>query len=102
MAHPVSYMTEETLSGTRTLTVAEVTAYTIMSFDPGGAARNLDLPAEASCAGQILMISNEADDAEVITIRDDATATICTPTQNEAALLFCNGTKWFGLVGATS
>ena len=48
------------------------------------------------------MVSNEADAAEVLTIRNDAAATIVTPTQNEAALLWCDGTSWYGLVGATA
>ena len=69
MPHPFSVAAAETLTGTRTLTVAEVSAAHIFHFDPGGAGRNLDLPAAASCTGLVLFIANKADAAEVLTIR---------------------------------
>ncbi|HEU5085665.1 MAG TPA: hypothetical protein VFU14_20155 [Acidimicrobiales bacterium] len=96
MGHPFAIAAAETLSGTRTLTVAEVNEANIFSFDPGGAARNVDLPAEADCKGIVLFISNKADAAEVITIRDDAGGTVCTPTQNESAIVWCDGVTWDG------
>lgn len=96
MPHPFSVAAAETLTGARVLTLAEVQAAHMFSFDPGGAARNLDLPAEADCAGLILFISNKADAAEVITIRDDAGGTVCTPTQNESAIVWCDGVTWDG------
>jgi len=96
MGHPFSVKASETLTGHRTLTLAEVQASRIMSFDPGGAGRNLVLPAEADCAGLVLFISNTADAAEVLTIQDDTPATVCTPTQNEDAIVFCDGVKWYG------
>ena len=37
-----------------------------LAFDPGGGARNVDLPAEQSCTGVVIMISNKADAAEII------------------------------------
>ena len=92
----------ETLSGARVLTVAEVNQYQGFLFDPDGAGRNLDLPAEEACVGSLLFISNRADAAEVLTIRNDAGSTIATPTQNEACLVFCDGTSWCGFVGAQS
>lgn len=92
----------ETLTGTRTITVAEMERTQIFLFDPGGAARNLDLPAEEASKGAVLFISNRADAAEVITIRNDAGGTITTPTQNEASVLFCDGVSWCGLTGAQS
>lgn len=91
----------EALSADRVITLAELDRYQSFAFDPG-AARNVDLPAEAACAGSIVFISNEANAAEVITIRDDGGGTIVTPTQNEAAILWCDGTSWYGLVGASS
>jgi hypothetical protein len=102
MGHPFSVAATETLTGHRTLTVAEVNASAFMSFDPGGAGRNLILPAEASCAGIMLFISNQADAAEVITIQDDTPATVCTPTQNEDAIVWCDGVKWHGGTLASS
>ena len=101
MSHKFSATVVETLGDDRTLTQAEVDESTILSFDPA-AARTMTLPAEATSAGTILFISNEANDVEVITIEDDAAATVCTPGQNEAAIVFCDGVSWFGLVGASS
>lgn len=104
MAHPFSVATAETLAGTRTITEAELLNTTVFTFDPGGAGRNVDLPAAAAAyAGQIAVILNTADGSEVITIRNGSGgATICTPAQNESAFVFCNGTVWRGLVGASS
>ena len=92
----------ETLAADRVITAAEIERYQFFTFDPGGGARNLDLPAEASSRGAVLYVANAADAAEVITIRDDAAATICTPTQGETAVVFCDGTSWRGLVGAAT
>ena len=102
MPHPFSVTTVETLTGHRTLTQAEVNESTIWSFDPGGAARNLILPPEATSTGIVLFISNAADAAEVITIQDDTPATVCTPTQNEDAIVWCDGVSWFGGVVTAS
>ena len=96
MGHPFGIAAAETLTGHRTLTQAEVDAANIFSFDPGGSARNLILPAEANNAGVVLFISNKADGAEVITIQDDSPATVCTPTQNESAVVWCDGVTWDG------
>ena len=101
MGHPLGSNVLETLTGTRVLTQAEVDDNNIFTFDPDGA-RNLDLPAEADCAGIILFIHNAASGAEVITIRDDAAGTVCTPTQNESAIVACDGVSWRGLVGSAA
>jgi hypothetical protein len=101
-ANRFSVKKAETLTGARVITPAEVERYQAMAFDPGGAGRNVDLPAVASSAGVILMISNIADAAEILTIRNAAAATIVTPTQNEACLVWCDGVRWYGFVGAQS
>lgn len=101
-ANRFSVKANETLTGARVITPAEVERYQAMAFDPGGAGRNVDLPAVASSGGVLLFISNTADAAEILTIRDAAAATIVTPTQNEAALVWCDGVRWYGLVGAQS
>lgn len=95
--------TLETLTGTRTITAAEVEASSLFTMDPGGAGRSVVLPdaATANMAGQFVMIANAADAAEVLTISADS-ATICTPTQAETAVLFCTGVKWYGIAGANS
>ncbi len=102
MGHPFAVTVVETLAAHRTLTQAEVDESNMFSFDPGGSARNLILPAEATSAGIVLFINNTADAAEVITIQDDTPATVCTPTQNESAIVWCDGVSWFGLAGAAS
>lgn len=105
MAHPFAVQAAtkaasagETLTGTRVVTEAEVLATSIFTFDPGGAARNVDLPAPtATLAGQFVLIHNSADAAEIITIRNGpGGSTVCTPTQNEAAIVWCTGTIWRG------
>ncbi len=102
MGHPLGVNVLETLSANRTLTQAEVDDNNIFTFDPGGSARNLVLPAEADCAGIVLFIHNAADAAEVITIQDDTPATVCTPTQNESATVWCDGVSWRGQVGSAA
>ncbi len=89
----------ETLAAAKTLTTLSPT---LQFLDPGGAGRDINLPAEADSQGLVFIISNEADAAEVLTIKNDGGGTICTPTQNEAAIVFCNGTVWSGIVGVTS
>lgn len=91
----------ETLSADRVITVDEINKYQAFAFDPAGA-RNVDLPAEAASKGAVVFISNEANAAEIITVRDDGGATLATPTQNEAGVFWCDGTTWYGFVGASS
>jgi hypothetical protein len=93
--------TTETLSANKTFTVAELEQYNGFAIDPNGA-RDITLPAEAQCKGMLVMLSNEAGAAEVMTVKNDAGTTILTPTQNEGAILWCDGTAWYGIVGATS
>ncbi len=100
MGHPFGVAVLETLGANRTLTQAEVDVSNMFTFDPGGSARNLVLPAEADNAGLILFIHNAADATEVITIQDDTPATVVTPTEDESAIVWCDGVSWFGLVGA--
>jgi hypothetical protein len=69
-------------------------------LDPGGAGRTVTLPAEEESAGLMFVIANTADAAEILTIEDDASAAIATPTQNETAIVFCDGTSWVGIVGS--
>ena len=97
-----SARTAETLAGNRVITFDEVERYQAFAFDPGGAARNVDLPAEEVCAGVFLFISNTADAAEVLTVRNDAGGTVVTPTQAEACMVWCDGVRWYGMVGAQS
>ena len=101
MGHPYGFAVLETLTGTRVITQAEVDTTNVFTFDPDGN-RNLDLPAEADNAGIFLFIANAASGAEIITIRDDAGGTVCTPTLAESAFVWCDGVSWFGLVGSAA
>jgi|ETNvirnome_2_300_1030623.scaffolds.fasta_scaffold87985_2 glutamine synthetase len=89
----------ETLAANKTLTVSSSTA---QFLDPGGSARDVTLPAESDSDGLMFFISNEADGAEIISVKNDGGDTILTPTQNEACVVVCDGTSWSGMVGATS
>ncbi len=89
----------ETLTGDRVLTHDDTK---LQLIDPGGASRNLDLPAEEESAGLTFFIKNQADAAEDLTVRDDAAATVVTISQNEGAIVWCDGTTWVGLVGGNT
>ena len=97
MGHPYAVNNVETLTGTRTITQAEADENCIFIFDPDGA-RTMVLPPEATSTGYVLYISNAASGAEIITINDDATNLVASPTLNEDCILFCDGVSWFGLV----
>ena len=66
----------------------------IVKLDPGGAGRDVTLEAEAGAAGRFRMIVNSADNPEVLTVKNDAAVEISTPAQNQAALVYCDGTAW--------
>ena len=85
----------ETLAGTKILANESPM---IQFLDPGGVARNVDLPAEETSKGAMFIIVNRADAIEIITVRNDAAATIATPTQAETAVLVCDGIAWSGFV----
>ena len=85
-----------TLSANLTLTADSPT---LLFIDPNGG-RDLTLPAEANSDGLMFIIINRAGGAEILDIKDDSPATIVTPTQNEVALVFCDGTTWEGFVAS--
>ena len=68
----------------------------ILFVDPesSGASEDLTLPAEADCEGLVLFIANTG--GEGIVIKDDGTATIATLLTAEHAIVFCDGTSWYG------
>lgn len=72
----------------------------IQTLDPDGA-RTITLP--AANVPRVFFVSNQAGGAEVMTIQDPTgPTTIATPTQNEAAIVWSDGTTWHGIVGAES
>lgn len=66
-----------------------------LKVDPGGAARDVTLPAEATSNGLAFEITNAADAAEALTVKDDSGATIVTIAQNEKAEVHCDGSAWY-------
>lgn len=87
----------ETLSGAKTLVAGDAR---IQALDPDGSNRDVNLPAEASSRGLMFWIKNTAGGAEILTIKDDGGSTICTPTENETAIVYCDGTSWYGIVAS--
>ncbi len=71
-------------------------------LDPGGAGRNVDLPAEEESDGLMFVIVNRADAAEDLTVRNDAAGTVGTVSQNEIGIFVCNGVAWASCVGANT
>lgn len=65
-----------------------------LRIDPGGSARDVTLPAEATSKDLYFHIYNIADAAEALTVKDDGGSTIETVSQAEHAMVVCNGTAW--------
>lgn len=92
--------TSLTLTGTYALAA---NAPPLLILDPGGAARIVKLPASPKL-GQMHVLINSADAAEIITVQDSAGVGLtpaATPTQNEMAILiYCGATLgWRQMVG---
>ena len=67
----------------------------VQNIDPGGANRNVTLPAEGE-ANHLYLVYNSADAAENLVFKNDAAATIVTVGQNQYAIVFPDGTNWWG------
>ena len=82
----------ETLSGTRTLVVTDKK---IQWLDPGGADRDVPLPAEASSTNLMFIILNTADGAgEDLLVKNAAAATKATLGPGMMGMFSCDGTNW--------
>ena len=79
-----------TLSGTLTLTNAD--AY-IQFCDPGGADRQINLPAEGT-DNHPFWIYNSADAEESLTVKNDGGAVIGVLTKGKSALFVSSNTAW--------
>ena len=93
----------EVLSATRVLSFDEVERWQSVAFDCNGAARSLDLPAEELCAGAYLLITNATAATHVLTVRNDAAGTVAAipaATVNRSAKCWCDGVRWYSLLGA--
>lgn len=92
-------LSNQTLTGTYALAA---NAPPLLFLDPGGAARIVKMPPSPKL-GQMHIIVNTADAAEIITIQDAAAVALVppiTPTQNETAVLYWSGATlgWRGFV----
>lgn len=72
----------------------------LLFLDPGGAARNVTMPTAET--GLFFWIQNTADAAEDLVIKNPATTTIGTISQNEGAFVVSDGTNWFVTMVGTS
>lgn len=63
-------------------------------IDPGGSARDVTLPAEGASEGLFFWILNTANAAENLVVKDDGGSTVVTISQNEAAVVVCDGSGW--------
>lgn len=71
----------------------------VVDPDSSGSTEILLLPAEALCAGLLLIVLNSG--GEGIVIKEDASSTtILTIDTAQSGLLFCDGTTWRGFMGA--
>ena len=87
------------VSGTATSNQTVITS-NVLIVDPesSGSTEDLNLPAEASCTGLLLIILNSG--GEGIVIKDDGGATKLTLDTAQSGLLYCDGTTWRGFMGA--
>lgn len=82
----------EVLAAARTLTAEDAQ---FLGLDPGGAHRDVILPAEGASLGDWFVIRNDADAAENLVVRNSADdATIATVGQGTWAMVVCNGVAW--------
>lgn len=86
----------QTLGAAKTLQTDDVVSHWL---DPGGAGRDVNLPAEASSAGLIFIVVNTADAAENLTVKDDGGSTVGVVGQAEMGFFICNGTVWRHFTG---
>jgi len=94
-------LTEKT---TRTLTTPLILSDTdsaLQFIDPGGAARDVELPAEG-LDNHLFVIANVADAAETLTVKDDGGNTIGTVAQGETKIYISNGSVWRQLTTGSS
>jgi hypothetical protein len=95
----------EALSGNRVITADEIEQNQVFVFDPSTTSRNVDLPAAGSCAGVLVFIGNLGTTTGTLVVRTSAgtaIATIGATAANDVsgAWFVCNGTTWFGGLGA--
>ena len=77
--------TAQTLAGDATLTVKDSQ---FQAIDPGGAGRNVTLPA-GELRGRFMFIANKADaDEGIVLLQPDAATSVCTVSQGDMAIVY--------------
>jgi hypothetical protein len=80
------------LAANKTLTTSDLV---VQKLDPGGASRDVTLPAEADSTDLLFCIYNAADGTgENLVIKDDTPATIITLGPGMSGMFSCDGTSW--------
>lgn len=95
----------EVLTATRVITGDEIERFQVFVFGPNVATQNVDLPPAAGCAGVSVVIANLGVGTSTLTVRDSTGAAVVTVPitaagARKAAFLWCDGTAWYGLLGA--
>lgn len=92
------------LAGTATILDGHAT---ILRIDPGGAGRNVVMPATTRAnKGRCFVIFNDADAAETLTVKQsDGSTTVIAIAQGKCGLVFNDGSgsttaSWMGLLGS--
>ena len=81
----VEGFTAQTLSGDTTLTVKDSQ---FQAIDPGGAGRNVTLPA-GDVRGRFMFIGNKADaDEGIVLLQPDGSSVAATVSQNDMAIIY--------------
>ncbi len=62
--------------------------------------RNIELPLEAVSTGLTFQVRNKAATTIAINVRGAGPVTIASPTKDETAYVWCDGTTWYGMVGS--
>lgn len=104
-ANRISVRATEALSGNRTVTLEEVELFQVLVFDPTTTSRDVTLPAAANCAGTDLTIMNLGTTTGTLVVKNSAgtaVATVGSAAANDVSggRFVCNGTTWFGTLGA--
>ena len=86
-----------TLTGNYTLLIKDGAC---LRIDPGGSARDVTLEEDYQRDGMCVEITNIADAAENLVVKDPGGTTIVTISQNEKAKIAYTGSAWvhFGIV----
>lgn len=86
--------------GTAGAAETKLTGNLVFADAESSGTETLTLPPEADSEGLMLVILNTG--GESITVASDAPATVVTVATAEAAVVACDGTTWYGLVGANT